>query len=78
MPNNTQLFSKYNERYVWYDNQELPVTGDYRICMQNMQGIEKKIYFSVISFTRRNLSEVDNLDDAHDKLQVFILNQQYI
>lgn len=64
-PNKKQLYAQYNQRFFWYDSPGVPMDGDYRVCLHNMEGVEKRVYFSLIVV-------------AHEQVKIKTLEDQFL
>ncbi len=75
-PNSKELVSKYNEIFVWYDNSEIDQEGDYKFCVQNFEGTDKRIYFSLIvaSQSENQMKKLENhlLNKTQTYIEVYI------
>jgi hypothetical protein len=64
--------------FAWYDNNEIKLDGDYKICVKNDEFLEKRVYINIISFSKDKVAEKSNelkqLNDTHTSLEVILQN----
>ena len=62
--------SKKKTAFNWYDNSDIKVAGDYKVCTKNLEHHEKKVYVNLIVFSKSQVhskkEELKNLTEAQN------------
>ncbi|CAF1071585.1 unnamed protein product [Brachionus calyciflorus] len=68
-PNKQLIESKPKSPFSWYDNSDIQIPGDYKICIRNLEHHEKKVYINFVSFSKTEITEkkneAKNLNETH-------------
>ena len=79
-PNRQEIYSMKSTSFAWYDNSEIILDGDYKICVKNDEFGEKRVYINIVSFSKDKSSlksnEIKQLNDTHTSLEVFFYLKQ--
>ena len=77
-PNREEIYNLKSTAFAWYDNNEIKLDGDYKICVKNDEFLEKRVYINIISFSKDKVAEKSNelkqLNDTHTSLEVILQN----
>lgn len=56
-PNKQIVESRKKTAFNWYDNSDIKVAGDYKVCTKNLEHHDKKIYVNFVVFSKTQLNE---------------------
>ncbi len=74
-PSRQEIYSLKSTSFAWYDNNNITLDGDYKICVKNDEFAEKRVYINIISFAKdkaeKKTKEMQQLNDTHTSLEVY-------